>query len=123
MRFARSGLLMVLGIALVACSGEKETGEGGASKEQAQEPAKAARQSEPEPAAPAPETGVADATAEPERRFDMTQGGEAQTAEKFETWMEDQGIRVADGEQAEKDDASANPTSDTTPAKAEEARQ
>lgn len=30
-------------------------------------------------------------------RFDMTQGGEAQTAEKFEQWMDEQGVRVAEG--------------------------
>lgn len=123
MRFAKSGLLMVLGIGLAACSGEKEAGEGGASKEQAPAPAKAAKQAEREPAAPAPEAEVADATAGPERRFDMTQGGEAQTAEQFEAWMEDQRIRVADGGQAEKGDASATPMPERAPAKAEEAHQ
>lgn len=34
-------------------------------------------------------------------RFDMTQGGEAQTAEKFETWMDEQGVRVAEGAEGE----------------------
>lgn len=40
------------------------------------------------------------APAEP-LRFDMTQDGEAQTAERFEQWMDEQGVRVAEGTQGE----------------------
>jgi hypothetical protein len=66
---------------------------------QAQAPKQAAKP-KAEPASA--DTGTA-AAPEPKQalRFDMTQDGEAQTAEKFETWMDEQGVRVAEGTEGE----------------------
>lgn len=50
----------------------------------------------------AQDTVASQAAPEPKAplRFDMTQDGKAQTAEHFEAWMDEQGVRVAEGADA-----------------------
>lgn len=52
--------------------------------------------------AAATDPATTQASGEPKEplRFDMTRGGEAQTAEQFEAWMDEQGVRVAEGDDA-----------------------
>ena len=92
-------LALAASLALGSCSREAEPAPE--ADEQAEVAKKqAAPKAQPKPAAPQPQGAtLADAAAEPkpELRFEMTQDGEAQTAEKFEEWMDQQGLRVADG--------------------------
>jgi hypothetical protein len=105
-------LTLASAFALTACDRTPEDVDDEARPAVQEEPPLAAPNTRaPEPQAPAseaaPRTGgnetaagegaaVAPAQNEP-LRFDMTQDGEAQTAEKFEEWMDAQGVRVAEG--------------------------
>lgn len=60
----------------------------------------AKRKPAPKPARPAPDTPVGQ---RPALRFDMTQDGQPQTADKFEAWMGEQGLRVAKGASSDGD--------------------
>ena len=92
-------LALAASLALSSCSRDAEPApEADGQAEVAKKPA--APRAQPKPAAPKPEGAtVGDAAADPksELRFEMTQDGEAQTAEKFEEWMDQQGLRVAEG--------------------------
>lgn len=126
-------LALTSAIALGGCDAAPEdTATAGAEADASVEPASATRREPSAPksrAAEAPQkmagddtrvddatanAPVADAPKEP-LRFDMTQGGEAQTAENFEQWMDAQGVRVAEGN----DGADAGATVDAGAARTE----
>lgn len=86
-------------------AGEKDAPEANAAETGAAPKRDAKWQATP-PADPVPDADaqVANAPAPAPKeplRFDMTQDGQAQTAEKFDAWMDAQGVRVAEGADAE----------------------
>lgn len=115
-----AGLLMASVIGLGACKPSAPAGETDAV--QRQPAVEAGRESLPPSAQPAKKrdasTGkqshqapLAAADDSEQLRFDMTQDGEPQTADKFDQWMEEQGVQIATGDMkdvpAKKADAAA----------------
>lgn len=105
-RFLRAGVFALI-VATTACGGRE--GEEAGQQDAAQAPSRRdapepRSRLDPAPKAPAP-APAPDAAAGTESqkalRFDMTQDGEAQTAETFEAWMDEKGVRVAEGAEAD----------------------
>ncbi len=87
-------------------AGEKDAPEASAAAETGAAQKRDAKRQATPPADPVPDAdaqvAIAPAPAPKEPlRFDMTQDGQAQTAEKFDAWMDAQGVRVAEGADAE----------------------
>lgn len=133
MRTTRIGWLLGLAGVLTAGCGEDKDGNGAnradtaapAETRKAREAQSAgqADRSAPAPATPPAATAVAaDASPDPkpEMRFDMTQDGEAQTAEQFDAWMHAQGVQVAEGAKEDSGDDARKPQSKPAEAKADD---